>query len=484
LAVIELSTDQRAATGGEVFRYADLTTRYGMIRRTMGSRTRHSPERGVRNTLIDLGELPPRGQRILPVVARQPIPYRALLGTLTAVLLVLLGGAAYLPPPAGPTVIAAKLADSTFVTGDRLFIATGGVDPSSSAVQNKIVSAYALPAGTLLSQTTVAVTGAIFDVAEVADTILVTYQVDTVGAEATVALIAGTDKARWRHPARLLAVSPADGLVLLRENSPQSGSLHWYGVDLATGVNRWSLDQPVLGYTIEAGDRGGFPSRLVTAGVDGHLEVRDAVTGEVTAKADIQVPPDWRSRGISMWAVDDMVLVGGQAGTTAYALGDLSPLWRNTVNLSERYVLPHCGDSLCVVGTLDGVELLDPATGRERWAANDWGALDMVGRYLLADGPVGGPAAEPQAVLDPLTGHRRGDFGAWRVAGEPRPDGTVTGLHQRSGDDVVWFATLDPATLAVRVRGAAERVSGDCRTTTEVLVCRRLDASIGIWPLG
>ena len=436
------------------------------------------------NVLIDLGELPPQGQRrSLPFGAGRPIPYRAVLGTVAVVLLGLLGGAGYLRPPVGPTIIAALLADTTFLTGDRLFVVSAGTDPFGSALRNKIVSTYALPGGTLLSRSTVAVTGAIFDVTAVADTILVSYQVDTVGAEATVAVAAGTDHAIWRHPARLLSVSGPAGLVLLRENSPQFGSLHWYGVDLATGGTRWSLDQPVFGYTIEALDRDGFPTRLVTAGVNGHLEVRDALTGALTAKADVPVPRDWRSRGISMWVADDMVLVGGQDGTTAYALADLSKRWTNGVDLAERYVLPHCDAAVCVVGSFTGVEVLDPATGKQLWAADQWSALEQVGGYLLADGPVGGPATEPQAVVEPLTGRQRGDFGAWRATGEVRPDGTVIGLRQHLGDDVVWYATLNPATLAVRVLGAADRVSGDCQTTPEVLVCRRLDASIGIWPL-
>jgi hypothetical protein len=198
----------------------------------------------------------------------------------------------------------------------------------------------------------------------------------------------------------------------------------------------------------------------------------------------VPVPPDWRSRGISMWAADDMVLVGGQAGTTAYALADLSKLWDNTVDLSERYVLPHCDDAVCVVGTLDGVQVLDPATGRERWASDQWGALEQVGPYLVADGPVGGPAAEPQAVVNPVNGQQHGDFGAWHAVGDARPDGTVIGVRQHPGEDVVWLASLNPATLAVRVLGSAERVSGDCQITPDVLVCRRLDASVGIWPLG
>ena len=437
-------------------------------------------ECGVSDTVIDLGELPPRGQRrMLPVGARRPIPVRAVLGGVAVLLLGLLGGAGYVPPPKGPTVIAAMLADTTYVHDQRLFVVSAG-----SVRQDKIVSEYALPAGTLLSQTTVAVAGTVFDVLGVGDTILVSYQGDTVGAEVTVALAAGTDRARWRHPARLVSASGERGLVLLRENSPRSGSLHWYGLDLATGATRWALDQPVFGYTVEAGGPVGFPTRLVTAGVNGHLEVRDAVTGRLTAAADVRAPADWRTRGISMWIADDLVLIGGRAGTTAYSLADLSRLWDNTVDLSERYVLPHCDDAVCVVGTLTGVQVLDPVTGRQRWASQSWAALQQVGGSLLADGPVGGPGVEPQAVLDPRTGRRRGDFGDWRASGDPRPDGTIIGLRQHPGGDVVRFAALNPATLAVRVLGTAERVSGDCQTTSEVLVCRRLDASVGIWTLG
>ena len=436
------------------------------------------------NILIDLGELPQRGQRrSLPIGTRRPIPYRFLLSVLAVVLLGLLGGAAYLPPPPAPTIIAALLADTTFISGDRLFVVSASPGPFMMARQNKIVSAYALPAGTLLSRTTVtAVTGAILDVTAVGDAVLVTYRVDAVGAEATVALAAGTDRVLWVHPARMLAALPHDGLALLHENMP-SGTLQWYGIDVASGRIRWSLGQPAAGYTTVAVDRGGFPTGLVTASVDGHIEVRDAATGALTAKADVQAPPDWRTEGISIWAVDDMVLIGGRAGTTAYDLADLSRRWTNDVDLSQHYVLPHCEDAVCAVGSFDGVQVLDPATGRRRWAADHWSALEQVGRYLLADGPVGGPPVEPQAVVDPVTGAQLGDFGPWRSSGDPRPDGTVIGLWQ-AGQDVVWYASLDPATLAVRVLGSADRVSGDCRTTPDVLICRRLDSSVGIWRLG
>jgi hypothetical protein len=432
----------------------------------------------VSDALIDLGE-----RRDLPEAGR-PVAHRGLLAAVTVVLLLLIGGGAYQVPPAGPGVIAAKLADGMFVHGDRLFVVSAGEDPFGSVIQNKIISAYALPTGALITRTTVAVTGAVLDVAAAGGTVLVSYQVDAVGAVVTVALIAGTDKALWRHPARFYAVSGTAGVALLHDNNPQFGNQHWYGVDLATGRNRWTLGQPPFGYTTDALDLDGFPARLVTVGLDGHVEVRDSITGRLTAQADVQPPPDWRSRGISMWIADGLVLIGGQGGTTAYALSDLSRRWSDTVDLSERYVLPHCADAVCVVGTFSGVEVLDPATGKQRWGSKGWSALQEAGPYLLADGPVGGPAAEPQDVVDLRTGRRLGDLGEWHAAGDARADGTVIGLRQRSGQDVVWFAVLDPATRTARILGSADQISGACQVTTQALVCRRLDASIGIWTLG
>jgi hypothetical protein len=67
--------------------------------------------------------------------------------------------------------------------------------------------------------------------------------------------------------------------------------------------------------------------------------------------------------------------------------------------------------------------------------------------------------------------------------GAARADGMVVGLHEQPLDDTVFYAELDPANRGVRVLGSAVDVSGDCQTTDEVLVCRRIDASVGIWAL-
>jgi hypothetical protein len=404
------------------------------------------------------------------------------LTALSAVLLVALGGAAARALPVDPVIVPARLGDNMFVEQTRLYLIRNGTEPPGSAVQTKIISMYALPAGKLLSLTTVAVTGAVFQVTSVADTVLVSYQVDTVGAEATVALAAGTDRAIWRAPARLLSVSPRDNLVLLRENSPYVGDLNWYGLDLSTGRTRWSFEQPVQGSTTPAAFTDGFPRRLITASTTGRIEVRDTSTGALVSQRVATVPPGRSLRAVTVWATGDLVLVGWLGGITAYTLAGLSPRWHSAIELSGHWV-QDCVDAVCVFGYRGGVRALDPGTGRVRWTAGRWTAADEAGKYLLASGNEGLEGRYPLAVVEPDTGVVRGDFGAWWSVGTVRADGTVVGLRQRIGEDVVYYALLDPARLTVRVLGTATTVSGDCQATTDVLVCRRIDASVAIWPL-
>jgi hypothetical protein len=440
----------------------------------------------VSDVLIDLGELPPDGARLAPpvTVRRPPRTYASLLAILAVLLAGTLGGSARRDQPEPPTVVPARLSDTMFVGSNRFYLVSAGPEQGASQVQNKIIREYALPAGNLISLTTVAVSGAIFDVTSAGSTILVSYQVDTVGAEATVALATGTDTALWRRPARLLGVSAADRLVLLRENSPQFGNLRWYGIDLVTGEVRWQLEQPVHGYITETGYVHGFPRSLITVDGNGRLDVRDTATGAITASTTIAVPAEWADRGIALWPDGDLILVGDHATTTAYGLPDLGERWHGPIDLYSAYVGPGCGDAVCFFSPRDhGMRVVDRATGAERWASDRWSYADQVGPYLLAG--VGGPVGTDQtlAVLDIRTGRVLGDFGAWQRIGEPESDGTVVGLRERAGDDVVFYARLNPAKLSTRLLGVAKGVSGDCQTTPDVLICRRVDATVGIWRL-
>jgi hypothetical protein len=436
--------------------------------------------------VIDLGELASAGrpQVRAAAAARPPDLYRRVLFAITIVLAALLSGAAHIGPPAPPLIIPARLGDTTFVVGDRLFVVTGGPESPGGSMQKKIISTYALPAGALLSQTTVAVTGAIYDVAAAADTVLVSYQVSSFGAETTVALAAGTDRAIWRRPARLLGVSPPDGLVVLRENSPGFGPLHWYGIDLASGDVRWRVEQPVDGFVTETGYVDGFPRRLVAVNLTGRLEVLDTASGAVIASTTIAMPGEWARSGIALWPAGDLILAGDHAGVTAYAMSDLTERWHAAVDLYSSYVGPSCGDALCLFSPRGaGIRVLDRATDRDRWASDRWSYGDRVGPSLVVGGGDGSRRNPALTVVDLATGRVRGDFGRWQGIGPALPDGSLIGLREQAAGDVVWYARLDPAAVRVRVLGAAEYVSGECQDAPDVLICRRVDASIGIWRL-
>jgi outer membrane protein assembly factor BamB len=442
----------------------------------------------VGDVLIDLGEMLPRGREQAPTnpPRRRPTSYRAVLATLAVLLAATLTASTHRTPPSPPVVVQARLGDMTYVTGDRLFVVSAGGNMIASRIRNKTISEYGLPHGELLSRTTVSLSGVIFDVAAAGSAILVSYQVDSVeavGEEATVAVLAGTGRTLWQHPSRLLAVSAANGLVVLRENSPQYRSLNWQGVELMTGRVRWSLRQPVRGFTTETGYADGFPEMLVTATTDGDIEVRDTVSGAVTASAKVPVRDQQAGSDVPVWPAGDLILVGAPEGTTAYTLPGLVQRWHSSADLAGRWVQPDCATLICSLNWQGGVLALDRVTGVQRWADPRWNYADQAGPYLLASENSGDQRNPMVVVLNPADGRILGDFGQWHTIGAVRPDGLVLGLHEQVLDDTVFFALLDPADRGVRVLGAARDVSGDCQTADEVLVCRRIDASVGIWQL-
>ena len=99
----------------------------------------------VTHAVIDLGEVPAE----LPL-RRRPVPYRALLGALSAVLLVLAGGAARQRTAVAPTVIPARLADTFILDGERMHL-----------VEGQRITTYELPSMRVLTRTKAAASGTV-----------------------------------------------------------------------------------------------------------------------------------------------------------------------------------------------------------------------------------------------------------------------------------------------------------------------------------
>lgn len=431
--------------------------------------------------VIDLGELRHREPQPAVTTPRRPHRVRAPLAVAAVLLAATLAGSVPRAAPSGFALIPARLGDTTFLSGNHYFVASSVSQPLDSPMQRKIISGYALPSGLPESRTSVAVTGAIRRVAVVDDVIVVSYQADELGAEATVGYAVDSERTLWRRYGRLTGPEPAGGIVLLHDRALRSGTSHWYGVDTRSGLTRWQLDQPRHAVSGLVPGLGSTPTRLVSATVAGRIEVRDARTGTITAAVTVPAPSQWRTGGLHLGVAGDLVLVGGQTGTTGYALSDLTPRWRNGIDLTTVSVVPACGDVICLLGRFGGLRVLDPATGRQRWASHLWSVAWRTGRNLIVTESDELAGRQPLSVVDAGTGERRGSIGWWRPAGDPRLGGSLLGLREQSRERRVWYGVIDGAGLSVRVLGVAESVSGDCASTADVLVCRRLDASAGVW---
>ncbi|XVU24006.1 PQQ-binding-like beta-propeller repeat protein [Actinoplanes sp. CA-054009] len=418
------------------------------------------------NVVIDLGEAP-RDASPPAAPPDPPLPLRALLGLLSLALLGLLAAAGPVPRPAAPIVIPADLGDSVYVSGDRMFV-VGGSTVVGAGVRVRTIDTYRLPGVGPVDGTVVTVSGAIDQVLRVGDTIIASYQLDASGRWAVVAVAAGTDDTLWRRPARL--VGAADGQVLL---AAEDASL---AVDADTGIVRWSVIRPPNGVITETGPGASYPRWLVVQSANGRLETRDAYTGKLVAGRTLPLRTGY------VWPVGDLITVDTRDGFSAYHLPDLTYRWRTTADLSQSWMQADCGALICTFRQQTGMVALDRQTGRALWSSELWAYAEPAGPYLAAtrlDRRIDEPAVW---LLDPATGRAVGDFGRWESLGRTA-DGMIYGKIDVRGEYVLYYGLLDPSEQAIRVTGAASGVSGNCRAAEGVLICRLVDASVGVWPL-
>lgn len=426
------------------------------------------------NVVIDLGEV--RRTPAAVVADRPPVPFRTVFGLLSIVLVALLAGGVPRARQVPPTVIPARLGDATFVSDNRLFVVSAGRQVRGADVQNRVVSTYSLPDARLLGSTMVSVSGGVTWAWQGGGVVVVSYQVDSTGVWAVVAVAENTGKALWRRAARWVGGSEKAALAVLSTDDAE------LAVELTTGRVRWTLPHPRDGYTAAAGPDIDFPRWLVTVTDSGRLETRDPRTGGILARTSMARVPG-RGNGL-MWSVGDLIVVaGGGSGFDAYRLPGLERVWHTTADLSQSWTQADCGRLLCTFRMQRGMTVLDAVDGRELWSDDRWAYAESSGEYLLAteldrysDRPV-------VYVLDPATGRPLGNFGDWEFLG-PAAGGQFYGKLDVRGQYKIFYGLLDPATRHVRILGSGSRVSGSCEIGRGVLMCRLIDASIALWPLG
>jgi len=309
--------------------------------------------------VIDLGEVP-RTSRTEPAAAAA-VPWRAVLAAVSLLLTGLLAGATPRVPAAPPVVIPARLADTTYVDGDRLFVAGTGDLSDGSALSKREIRGYRLPDARPAGRTTVAAAGAVVDVRQDGDTLVVAYQLDSSGIQAVVA-------------------QTVPGLA-----------------GRATGLN-WPVGDLFLI------DTGG-------PGLDGYrlpgLEHAWRTTADLSQS--------WMQSGCGRL----ICTFHRQRGMTVLDPADGRLLWRSDrwmyAEPSGRYLLATSGDQDSDVPPL---WVLDPATGRVLGDFGRWQGLGPAGHGLLyGKRDATGEHQVWYALLDPATRGVRVLGSADRVSG-------------------------------------------------------------------
>lgn len=430
--------------------------------------------------VIDLGEFRPDEDLPDRPFAMPPRRWRFLLVAVAVLCATTLTGSVRRAELSPVTRIPVPLGAVTFIGDHEYFVVADTDQAVDDPVQNNIITVYALPSGALLSRTSVSVTGSIRQVLAVGSLILVTYEADDIGTEATAAYAAGTEVSVWRRYGRLFGLAPSRRAVMLHEVSAGMPTARWSGIDVRTGALIWQFIQPRTDAAELVGGLDSPPDRLVSVTAAGRIEARSLNTGKVIGVSEAH--PGWFVHGRYIGMAAGLVLMGEASGTTAYALSDLRERWHSGIDLSSSQLWPGCGDIICVAGYAGGLRVLDSATGRQRWAADGWVVAEQFGPVLLASDTYEQTGTQSFAVLDSVDGRKLSTLSGWRPAGGTRADGNVPVTRDQPELQRVWYGLLDPSTLRVRVLGAAEQVTGSCSSTSDVLVCRRVDASSGVWP--
>ncbi len=421
-------------------------------------------------TLIDLGELNDDHRPEQPVRRRRP--GSGAWGLAVVLVLALLVLAASVPAPGRETVVVpAGLGADRVVVGDVLLV----VGPRRAQGSQRAMTAYRLPTGARLWQASLPVGGEFWGGTTRGDLVLVTGHSPQEQRSTTVALDVRTGEHRWQRPGG--AVDLADGDVLLAESSVEGGHL-LRAVDACCGTPRWEVRLPLgeVRYRF-AGQQG--MDRLVTRDPEGRVEVRDT-TGAVLATADLSAGGD------DHWSIDivgDLLFVSASNApeVTAYGLDRLDRRWQATVPASV--FATDCGAAICFLSRSGAVRAVDAATGRPVWSLEGMSDVSVLsGQMLAARFEISGSNRPDLAVLDPATGAVRAELGRWELVRSSRTEEPLVGVRPHP-DGGLFVAELDAVAGAARPLDVLPGAAGDCEVAGEYLLCRRPDASLGLWPL-
>jgi outer membrane protein assembly factor BamB len=441
--------------------------------------------------VIELGEIP--AGEVVDEPPSSPWPHRRSLFVALALGLALLtlGGGAPAAHPLPMVVLDASADSAVLATTDRVFV----VDrerPGTGRGRDRYVTAYRLMDLTQLWRTALPVDGLAVAPLASADT-LVLSRLDfptppdgqAGSGPQTAALDAASGTLLWRHAGTAEGWTSTGHLLISFDQGgpPTRGSGHpaqeLRAVSARTGRVVWSANVPAgaLRTYRSEGDR----LTLLAVGLpNGRVELRDPNTGQLLRAGQIAAPEPGRPTGLASEIVGDLLLVSEHDAVAAYGLDRLDLRWRLPRPPGGDSWASPCGAGLCFVDERFGLRSVDPQTGRVRWSGRWTNVLAAAdGALLVGDNDSRSDGLRVVAV-DPETGQVRQDLGTWDGIDRNHRDEWVIGYQFDLTRALV--SRVDPV-RGTHVLGVLHDVSRSCRVQPPMLLCRRIDNTVGIWRL-
>ncbi|MEH0842043.1 PQQ-binding-like beta-propeller repeat protein [Micromonospora sp. CPCC 205711] len=416
-------------------------------------------------TVIDLGEL--RHDDQPAPEPRRPRAVGRPLRVAVAGLLALLSLVAAAPPPDRPVrLVSRTLPEPAFLVAGELLVlveSTGGGSLPARRLHALALAdgrerwTWALPGGAQLAG---------FDT--VADGVVVSL--DTGRGQESVLLDRGDGRVRWRQPG--VAVPTGDGGLLLNTNT--TGEVILRRVHPVSGAVRWTAAMPfgMVMYRM-AGPR---IAAIVVVDDGGRVEIRDPATG--VRRFAFRVPAARDETYEVSQVVGDLLLVDGEPGQLdAYELDTGKRRWQLPYDRPAPFAY-ECDSAVCVGRPNGGMRVLDPATGRPRWAGEQWAPAFRVGDRLLA---ARAGESDQLALLDPATGRVTADLGRWRLLGGPWLPRPLLLTRPLAGDRHL-VGELD-AEGAIRLRDVVPEAGDLCSAQRGAMVCWGHTGELRLWRL-
>jgi hypothetical protein len=315
----------------------------------------------------------------------------------------------------------------------------------------------------------------------------------------TEALDASGGDPRWKLPGAPVWMVAGGDLVVIRQpvtgcaeatggfDPLPSAPFVWSGVDVATGVVRWSM-RIEAGETLAAGgDDLGQAAWFAIARSD-RITTFDLRTGAVVATLDRPGAPPPPAVVRVIGDGDRMLVLERSPSAVAvrsYTAPELTGQWQTTVAPPpgiarlelDTFVARDCGSLICLGPPTETVGL-DPVSGQERWR--------LPGRPLRVGARYGLFIRAAQAARLPmLTVYDLGTGRATRTL----PDGLLIGGTEDgvllnvpgTAGGTLWRLGLTAGDLHLLTPLPRRYV--DCDSLDRYLACRATDGSLNVWRL-